>query len=98
LANRGGLSSDAKCNTPRRFGIGKVVQDLKECCHAADAGMARYVPQLGGLGFVAAIFRRMAEDRRGNALLFAGASNRPHDRARDFSLVGILIAVSIERS
>ena len=28
------LSSDAKCNTPRRFGIGKVVQDLKECCHA----------------------------------------------------------------
>src|SRR5271165_6506267 len=26
------LSSDAKCNTPRRFGIGKVVQDLKECC------------------------------------------------------------------
>jgi hypothetical protein len=29
-----GLSSDAKCNTPRRFDIGKVVQDLKECCHA----------------------------------------------------------------
>jgi diadenosine tetraphosphate (Ap4A) HIT family hydrolase len=29
-----GLSSDAKCNTPRRFGIGKVVQDLKECCSA----------------------------------------------------------------
>src|SRR6266481_2148711 len=28
------LSSDAKCNTPRRFDIGKVVQDLKECCHA----------------------------------------------------------------
>ena len=28
------LSSGAKCNTPRRFGIGKVVQDLKECCHA----------------------------------------------------------------
>jgi len=28
-------SSDAKCNTPpRRFDIGKVVQDLKECCHA----------------------------------------------------------------
>src|SRR5450432_3264802 len=29
-----GLSSDARCNTPRRFDIGKVVQDLKECCHA----------------------------------------------------------------
>jgi catechol 2,3-dioxygenase-like lactoylglutathione lyase family enzyme len=29
-----GLSSDAKCNTPGRFYIGKVVQDLKECCHA----------------------------------------------------------------
>src|SRR6476660_2312772 len=29
-----GLSSDAKCNTPRRFDIGKVVQDLKECCDA----------------------------------------------------------------
>ena len=28
------LSSDAKCNTARRFDIGKVVQDLKECCHA----------------------------------------------------------------
>ena len=28
------LSSDAKCNTPRRFDIGKVDQDLKECCHA----------------------------------------------------------------
>src|ERR1700722_15607469 len=28
------LSSDAKCNPPRRFDIGKVVQDLKECCHA----------------------------------------------------------------
>jgi hypothetical protein len=28
------LSSDAKCNTPRRFDIGKVVQDLKECCYA----------------------------------------------------------------
>jgi helix-turn-helix protein len=28
------LSSGAKCNTPRRFDIGKVVQDLKECCHA----------------------------------------------------------------
>jgi hypothetical protein len=28
------LSSDAKCNTPRRFGIGKAIQDLKECCHA----------------------------------------------------------------
>ena len=26
-----GLSSDAKCNTPRRLDIGKVVQDLKEC-------------------------------------------------------------------
>ena len=32
--NRTRLSSDAKCNTPRRFDIGKVVQDLKECCHA----------------------------------------------------------------
>src|ERR1035438_4662670 len=29
-----GLSSETKCNTPRRFDIGKVVQDLKECCHA----------------------------------------------------------------
>src|SRR5271166_5200073 len=26
----GGLSSDVKCNTPRRSDIGKVVQDLKE--------------------------------------------------------------------
>ena len=30
----GSLSSDAKRNTPRRFDIGKVVQDLKECCLA----------------------------------------------------------------
>src|SRR5271157_5051248 len=28
------LSSDVKCNTPGRSDIGKVVQDLKECCHA----------------------------------------------------------------
>ena len=28
------LSSDVKCNTPRRFAIGKVVQDLKECRQA----------------------------------------------------------------
>ena len=28
------LSSETKCNTPRRFDIGKVAQDLKECCHA----------------------------------------------------------------
>src|ERR1700729_2142816 len=28
------LSSRAKCNPPRRFDIGEVVQDLKECCHA----------------------------------------------------------------
>ena len=29
------LSSDAKCNTPRRFGIGVVDQDLRECCDAS---------------------------------------------------------------
>ena len=34
IAKASSLSSDAKCNTPRRFDIGKVVQDLKECCHA----------------------------------------------------------------
>src|ERR1700735_3822213 len=34
LSPRDTLSSDAKCNTPGRFDIGKVVQDLKECCHA----------------------------------------------------------------
>src|SRR5271154_1744121 len=34
MRREGSLSSDAKCNTPRRFDIGKVVQDLKECCHA----------------------------------------------------------------
>jgi len=28
------LSSDAKWQHPLRFDIGKVVQDLKECCHA----------------------------------------------------------------
>jgi hypothetical protein len=28
------LNSDAKCNTPGRFDIGKVDQDLEECCHA----------------------------------------------------------------
>jgi hypothetical protein len=28
-----GLSSDTK-STPRRFDLGKVVQDLIECCHA----------------------------------------------------------------
>src|ERR1700733_1222353 len=33
-SSRPALSSKAKCNTPRRFDIGKVVQDLKECCHA----------------------------------------------------------------
>src|SRR6202035_2811054 len=32
--DRAPLSSNAKCNTPRRFDIGKAVQDLKECCHA----------------------------------------------------------------
>ena len=30
-----GLSSDAKCNTPCRFGIGVVDQDLRECCDAS---------------------------------------------------------------
>ncbi len=29
-----GLNSDSKCNTPGRFDIGKVDQDLEECCHA----------------------------------------------------------------
>src|SRR3954469_12810111 len=36
-----GLSSDAKRNTPCRFAIGLVDQDLRECCHAglfASAG------------------------------------------------------------
>src|ERR1700739_1234128 len=28
------LSAEAKSTPPRRFDIGKVVQDLKECCHA----------------------------------------------------------------
>src|SRR3990170_6878772 len=28
------LSSKTRCNTPVRFDIGKVVQDLKECCDA----------------------------------------------------------------
>ena len=35
------LSSDAKRNTPGRFAIGLVDQDLRECCHArlfASAG------------------------------------------------------------
>ena len=35
------LSSDAKRNTPCRFAIGLVDQDLRECCHAglfASAG------------------------------------------------------------
>ena len=34
ISRRGALSSDLKCNTPHRFDIGKVIQDLKECCHA----------------------------------------------------------------
>src|SRR6476619_1100101 len=34
LRKWGILSSNAKCDTARRFDIGKVVQDLKECCHA----------------------------------------------------------------
>jgi hypothetical protein len=52
--------------------------------------MAPCVPQFGGIGFVAAIFRRNGGDNRGDALLFARASNRPPDRARGFSLVGVL--------
>jgi IS30 family transposase len=40
IKSRQPLSSDAKCNTPRRFDIGKVVQDLKECCHALHAAGA----------------------------------------------------------
>jgi hypothetical protein len=28
------LNPDSKCNTPGRFDIGKVDQDLEECCHA----------------------------------------------------------------
>jgi hypothetical protein len=59
--------------------------------------MARYVLQLGGLGFVKASFAKMAEDRRGDALLFERASNRPHDRVRDFHWLAFLVAVSIER-
>jgi hypothetical protein len=35
------LSSNAKCNTPRRFDIGKVVQDLKECCHCDPIRICR---------------------------------------------------------
>jgi hypothetical protein len=64
--------------------------DFVGICEAPhDAVMARYVPQLGA----PASRRRsaeMAEDRRGDALLFERASNRPHDRARDSSLVGVL--------
>ena len=29
------LSSDARCNTPCRFDIGLVDQDLRECCNAS---------------------------------------------------------------
>src|ERR1700730_10746870 len=29
------LSSDARCNTPCRFDIGSVDQDLRECCDAS---------------------------------------------------------------
>jgi hypothetical protein len=54
-----------------------------------DAVMARYVPHLGASASWRLSFAEMAEDRRGDVLLFARASNRPHDRARDFSLVGV---------
>src|ERR1700757_3713522 len=32
---RARLSSDARCNTPCRFDIGMVDQDLRECCNAS---------------------------------------------------------------
>src|SRR5580700_6124863 len=55
-ALNGSLSSDAKCNTPRRFDIGKVVQDLKECCHAilfaSDGGRKRSDRRFAGHGAV----------------------------------------------
>src|ERR1700681_2768362 len=34
-ANSATLNSDARCNTPCRFDIGMVDQDLKECCNAS---------------------------------------------------------------
>src|SRR4051794_9254018 len=39
----GRLKSEAKCNTPGRFDIGKVDQDLEECCDGI-----LYAPVVGG--------------------------------------------------
>ena len=65
--------------------------DFVGICEAPhDVVMTRYVPQLGASTSWRPSFAEMAEDRRGDVLLFARASNRPHDRARDFSLVGVL--------
>jgi hypothetical protein len=55
-----------------------------------DAVMGRCVSQLGASASRRPSFAELAEDRRGDVLLFARASNRPHDRARDFALVGVL--------
>jgi hypothetical protein len=55
-----------------------------------DAVMAHCLPQFGGLGSVAPIFRRNGGRQARRWLLFERASNRPHDRARDSSLVGVL--------
>ena len=72
--------------------------DFVGICEAPHhAVMARYVPQLGASASWRRSFAEMAEDRSGDALLFERASNRPHDRARDFHWLAFLIAVSIER-
>jgi hypothetical protein len=65
--------------------------DFVGICEAPHhAVMARYVPQLGASASWRRSFAETAEDRRADALLFERASNRPRDRARDFSLVGVL--------
>jgi hypothetical protein len=65
--------------------------DFVGICEAPrDAVLARYVPQLGASASWRRSLAETAGDRRADALLFERAFNRPHDRARDFSLVGVL--------
>jgi hypothetical protein len=65
--------------------------DFVGICEAPHhAVMARTSRSSGASASWRRSFAEMAEDRSGDALSFERASNRPHDRARDSSLVGVL--------
>jgi hypothetical protein len=65
--------------------------DFVGICEAPpDAVMARYVPQFGGLGFVAAIFRRNGGRLARRCALIRTSVQSATRSCKRFSLVGVL--------